>query len=154
MVATAGLALLGRFFFMYPYRTLTLHRENFVPMFGFIGLSLIIGHLAAARKRAEDHERAERRRFQATVTSIGEAVIATDARGKVTFLNRVAEGLTGWDLPEAAGKRLEEVFVVVNGLTRGPITSPVKAVLETGRTQGLANHTILIARDGCGTAHR
>src|SRR3954451_14315633 len=57
LVATAGLALLGRFFFMYPYRTLTLHRDNLVPMFGFIGLSVVIGHLAAARKRAEDHER-------------------------------------------------------------------------------------------------
>ena len=133
---------------MTPYRSLSLSRDNLVLILVFIGVSLFIGYLTAARRHAEDHERAERRRFQATVSSIGDAVIATDAQGRVTFLNGVAEELIGWDLSEAEGRRLEDVFNIVNEETREPTTNPVQKVLETGRIQGLANHTVLISRDG------
>jgi PAS domain S-box-containing protein len=147
-VATMGLALFGRYFFVRPYHTLSMSRENLVVAAVFIGVSLFIGYLAAARWRAMNFERAERRRFQATVSSIGDGLIATDAAGRVTFLNGVAEGLTGWALAEANGRRLEEVFVIVNEGTREPTQNPVAMVMETGKAQGLVNQSLLIARDG------
>ena len=146
--ATVGAALLGRYFFLRPYRSLSLGPENAVVEIVFVGVSLFIGYLAASRRGAKDFERAERKRFQATVASIGDGVIATDSEGNVTFLNGVAEGLTGWKLSEAKGRRLEDIFAIVNEATREPTPNPVAKVMETGRVQGLANHTILIARDG------
>ncbi len=148
LVATAVTAILGQYFFIEPYGSFTIGADGLVPILVFLAVSLFMGLLASDRRRAEGHERAERTRFQATVTSIGDAVIATDAAGRVTFMNGVAEELTGWSAPEAEGRRLEEVFVIVNAETRKPAPSPVKNVLGTGRIQGLANHTVLIARDG------
>ncbi len=83
-----------------------------------------------------------------TLRSIGDGVIATDAVGAVTLMNSVAEALTGWTEAEARGRKLEEVFRIVNEHTRATVTSPVQKVLETGAIVGLANHTVLIAKDG------
>ena len=148
IVATTLIAVIGRYFFIEPYGSFTLGRNALIPTLVFIGVSLFISFLASVRRRAEAFERGERRRFQATVTSMGDAIIATDASGRVTFMNGVAEELIGWKLLEADGRRLEEVFVIINEKTRQATPNPVKKVLETGRIQGLANHTILIAKDG------
>jgi PAS domain S-box-containing protein len=83
-----------------------------------------------------------------TLNSIGDAVIATDANGNVSLLNGVAESLTGWTQTEAAGKPLEQVFVIRNASTGMEAENPVSRVLREGRIVGLANHTRLIARDG------
>jgi PAS domain S-box-containing protein len=83
-----------------------------------------------------------------TLDSIGDGVIATDAEGRLTLLNPVAEELTGWTQAEAAGRTVDEVFNIINQHTRLPATIPVMAALEHGTVQGLANHTMLIARDG------
>jgi PAS domain S-box-containing protein len=83
-----------------------------------------------------------------TFFSIGDAVITTDAKGNVTFLNPVAEALTGWSGTDAMGKALPLVFHIVNEHTRAILDSPVDKVLLEGRTVGLANHTILLAKDG------
>jgi PAS domain S-box-containing protein len=83
-----------------------------------------------------------------TPRSIGDGVISTDAQGRVTLLNPVAETLTGWQSAEASGQPLRSVFVIVNETTRQQVEDPVAKVLETGRVVGLANHTVLIARDG------
>ncbi len=83
-----------------------------------------------------------------TVRSIGDAVIATDAHGSITLMNAVAESLTGWQEAQARGRPLPEVFRIVNEHTRALVRSPVEKVLETGGIVGLANHTVLIARDG------
>ncbi len=83
-----------------------------------------------------------------TLHSIGDAVIATDAEGRVTLLNPLAEQLTGWTLAEAAGHPVEDIFQIINQETRLPSTVPIKATLAHGMIQGLANHTVLIARDG------
>ena len=98
--------------------------------------------------QAENAERAERQRFQTTLASIGDAVIVTDATGHVTFINAVASSLTGWQEDEASGKHLGEVFCIVNEYTRATVESPVTRVLREGTVAGLANHTILLARDG------
>ncbi|MDI6748177.1 MAG: PAS domain S-box protein, partial [Rhodocyclaceae bacterium] len=87
-------------------------------------------------------------RFGITLNSIGDAVIATDAAGNVEFLNPIAASLTGWSFDDARGRPLEEIFVIVNEETRQPAESPVRRVLRDGKIVGLANHTLLIARDG------
>ena len=79
--------------------------------------------------------------------SIGDAVIATDINGHVTFMNPVAEATTGWKEKEAQGKPLIEVFNIINEKTRKPCENPVDKVLASGMTVGLANHTALISRD-------
>ncbi|HEU4438068.1 MAG TPA: CHASE3 domain-containing protein [Methylomirabilota bacterium] len=101
----------------------------------------------AMRQRAADVMHAERERFRTTLTSIGDAVIVTDARGLITLLNPVARALTRWS-GEAIGRPLEEVFRIVNEATREPAENPVAKVIRHGRVVGLANHTVLIARDG------
>jgi PAS domain S-box-containing protein len=80
--------------------------------------------------------------------NIGNAVIATDAQGLITFINRVAVKLTGWNEEEAQGKPCQDVFHIVNEKTRLATESPVTKVLRDGVISGLANHTILIARNG------
>jgi two-component system, cell cycle sensor histidine kinase and response regulator CckA len=86
--------------------------------------------------------------LKTTLRSIGDAVITTDEKGRVSFLNPVAEALTGWDLPSALGKPIVEVFHIINEHTRERADSPVDIVLAKGIVVGLANHTALVARDG------
>jgi len=83
-----------------------------------------------------------------TLHSIGDAVIATDAMGRVTRLNATAQRLTGWPLDDAVGLSLTEVFHIVNAETKEKVPNPVELVMAQGRVVGLANHTVLIARDG------
>ncbi len=85
-------------------------------------------------------------RLAVTLTSIGDAVIATDHAGAVTLLNPLAERLTGWTLEEAKGRRIEEVFHIINQETRKLSPTPVMTTLKDGTIQGLANHTVLVAR--------
>ena len=95
------------------------------------------------RKQREAHER-----FETILYSIGDAVIATDDQACVRQMNPVAEHLTGWKEADASGKPLEEVFHIVNEETRQTVENPVWRVLREGQVVGLANHTVLIARDG------
>ena len=83
-----------------------------------------------------------------TLDSIGDAVLATDATGRITRMNPAAEQLTGWKMTEAIGLPIEQVFLIINEQTREPAAIPVEAVLATGRRQMLANHTALITRSG------
>ncbi len=82
-----------------------------------------------------------------TLRSVGDAVISTDATGAIQFMNTVAESLTGWPEQHAQKRPLVEVFRIVNEQTREPVESPVAKVLREGTIVGLANHTVLIARD-------
>lgn len=83
-----------------------------------------------------------------TLKSIGDGVIATDWQGCVKFMNPVAERMTGWTHVEAMSKHLEEVFHIINEHTREKCENPAQKVIETGQIIGLANHTLLISRDG------
>ena len=100
------------------------------------------------RMRAEERLHRHREWLRVTLASIGDAVIAADTEGRVTFLNGVAEALTGWGDGEAVGRPLGEVFRIVNERTRREVESPAARALKEGRVVGLANHTVLIARDG------
>jgi len=100
------------------------------------------------RKRLEEARHRSEQNLAVTLDSIGDAVLATDTEGLVTRLNPVAEKLVGWTQAEALGRPVAEVFRIVNEETRESSVIPVDQVLATGKIHGLANHTILIARDG------
>jgi PAS domain S-box-containing protein len=100
------------------------------------------------RRRAEEALRKSEEDLRITLDSIGDGVIATDSAGKIVRMNPVAEALTGWRAADARGLGLSEVFRIVNELTREMVESPVDRVLREGAVVGLANHTVLVARDG------
>lgn len=95
----------------------------------------------AALRRAEV-------RHRITLMSVGDAILSTDTEGRVELLNPIAEALTGWTQEEACGKPLAEVFRICNEETRRPVEDPMAKVLREGMVVGLANHTLLMARDG------
>ena len=90
----------------------------------------------------------EKEQLSITLQSIGDAVITTDNQGNVVFMNKVCEELTGWKNKEAVGKPLAEVFNIINQITRKTCDNPAELVLKSGKIIGLANHTVLIAKDG------
>lgn len=117
----------------------------------FVALTEKIKELSSEiirRRRAELDVRRQRELLHVTLSSIGDAVIATDPGGYVTFMNHVAAQLTGWEPSEAAGRHVADVFRIVREDTRERVESPVARVLELGQVVGLANHTLLISRDG------
>ena len=101
-----------------------------------------------AREAAEAALRASEQDLDTTLHSIGDAVMTTDTAGHITRMNPVAEQLTGWQWGDARGRLVQEVFNIVNETTRRPAVIPVNEVLRTGKIHGLANHTVLISRDG------
>ena len=104
--------------------------------------------ILVSRRRAEDALRQQSEWLRTTLASIGDAVITTDADGRVTFMNGVAQALTGWLQADALGHLLPEVFQIVHEDTRAPVDDPAMRALQTGSTIRLANHTILLARTG------
>jgi len=109
--------------------------------------SIVRHHVQAVEQSAVEIHR-QRELLQATLISIGDGVIATDERSNVILVNAVAQRLTGWHESDALGKPLKEIFKIVNEETRLPVDSPAERALREGRIVGLANHTILIAKDG------
>ena len=121
-----------------------------------------VGLIGQRHRQAQAHEQEinqqlEQREFETrrqkellavTLASIGDGVIVTDDQGQVTFINGEAERLTGWKCADAAGQPLPRVFAIINEQTRQPVESPAEKVLRLGTVVGLANHTILLSRDG------
>ena len=110
-----------------------------------IALLALLGFIV---RRDTAKVRASEEQLATTLRSIGDAVIATDARGLVTLMNPVAESVTGWPAVDARGASLDAVFRIINEETRNTVESPVAKVLREGGIVGLANHTLLIRRDG------
>jgi PAS domain S-box-containing protein len=104
--------------------------------------------MEAERQQANLALRESEEKLSVTLNSIGDAVIATDAAARVTLMNPVAEHLTGWTRAQAAGRPIDEVFCIINQESRQRVAAPVMETLAHGTIQGLANHTIVIARDG------
>lgn len=100
------------------------------------------------RHRVEEALQASEEQLRITLASIGDGVVATDAQRRVTQLNKVAETLTGWTSGEAKGKPVAEVLVLLNEQTRAPLPDPVEETIVTGRVAHMANHALLVARDG------
>jgi len=113
-----------------------------------VGFSLLLANHLRSRDRNERTIVEQRERLRTTLASIGDAVITTDGHGRVVNLNPVAEELTGWSAADAEGKPLDVVFDIVNEETRVRVASPVERALRDGTVVGLANHTILVRKDG------
>ncbi|MCL5036527.1 MAG: PAS domain S-box protein [Chloroflexi bacterium] len=120
------------------------YRDEKGNIIGILGFALDI----TKQRQAEESMRESWEWLSTTLRSIGDAVIATDTDAKVTFMNPVAESLTGWKQRDAAGKPLEKVFNIINEKTGKPVESPVDTVIREGVIIGLANHTVLISKDG------
>ena len=130
--------------FVWTHVTTVLQRDVAGAPLYFLTHILDINEQVGAREALRAHDE----RLRTTLRSIGEAVISTDQLGRVEYVNPVAAALTGWSEAEAAGRPLAEVFRIVSEDTHEPIADPVARVLRDGVTVGLANHSLLIARDG------
>ncbi|MBV9009919.1 MAG: CHASE3 domain-containing protein [Verrucomicrobia bacterium] len=115
-----------------------------VLLWGF----LRIRRALVERDAAVLQEQHQRGLLSTTLASIGDCVIVTNAKGAITFMNGVAESLTGWPLAEARHRPVKDVFRIVNEQTREPVDDPVEKVIRHGVIVGLANHTLLVRRDG------
>lgn len=168
---TAGLSIATTiYFFIPPYRQLWISSPvDAVKMGSFLVLGAVLTFLCELlrlaksrilerqrkleqeideRHRAELAERVKAEELRVTLASIAEAVITTDAAGRITYLNRLAETLTGWSLGTAYGQPLENVFRIIDEQSRAVIPNPATRVLKNGNSVGFANHTLLISRDG------
>ena len=123
-------------------------RDESGTVIQWFGTNTEIDELQRTRRSLEESERLARRVLQ----SIGDAVIVTDAEMRITQMNPVAETLTGWTMEEARGLPLSDVFRIVNETTRSTVESPAEQVKRKGTVVGLANHTVLLAKDGVETA--
>jgi PAS domain S-box-containing protein len=121
---------------------------TFLAAIGLLLLAYYILREINLREKYSHEMRTREEWFRVTLTSIGDAVIATDQSGNVTFLNHVAEFLTGIASAEAMGKKILQVFPIFNETTLAPVENPVAKVIEHGRSVGLANHTVLRKPDG------
>ena len=132
----------------------TLQRSTVTEPFGYLlkpfedsQLRTVI-EMALYKHAAERKLRESERRYAITLSSIGDAVIATDEHLAITFMNPAAETLTGWSHADAIGRPLGDVFHILNVRTRAVVENPAAKVLRLGTVVGLANHTVLVARDG------
>jgi diguanylate cyclase (GGDEF)-like protein/PAS domain S-box-containing protein len=107
---------------------------------------------AIERKAVEDALFVEKERAQVTLNSIGDAVLCTDISGNITYLNLVAETMTGWSRAEAIGQPLAQVFQIIDGATRQPARDPMEMAVEQNKTVGLTVDCVLIRRDGLESA--
>ena len=146
---TTGLTVVAASYFSQPpFYAIKLDPLDIVRLMAFSLVALLISSLSEMRRRAVQAAHMQREQLQVMLASIGDAVIATDATGQITFINPVAAQLTGWSLAEAQGQPLSAVFQIINATTRQTVESPVSNVLRAGVIVGLANHTLLLARDG------
>ncbi|MGC9216272.1 putative bifunctional diguanylate cyclase/phosphodiesterase [Acidithiobacillus sp.] len=116
--------------------------------FGYGYLRRVGREREGERQRAEQTLWEEKERAEVTLHSIGDAVITTDTEGRVTDMNVVAEALMGYARTEVVGRPLEDVFRIVQEDSHAPVANPVRRVLEEGKVVGLANHTVLLTKDG------
>jgi PAS domain S-box-containing protein len=125
--------------------TATTNLVGFIAYLFTCTLIIIVGEAA---RRAQRLATESREVLRVTLGSIGDAVITTDTQGYITYINEVAESLTGWSHTDALGQPLERVFRVLNEDTREPVENPATKVLRSGVIAGLANHTVLVKKDG------
>ncbi len=148
---------LGTWFFIMPPR----YSFEFDTNLGAVSFGIYLFTIACAsittllatrgrelERRAQTAAAQQREALRVTIASIGDAVITTDGNSKIEFLNDVAVHLTGWSREDAIGRLLTEVFRIVSEDTREPVENPVEKAIKLGRIVGLANHTVLLGRDG------
>ena len=127
---------------------ISIYLASFVAAIGLCFLAYYISKAMALRDTYARQLEEREEWFRSTLTSLGDAVIATDGKGNVTFLNSMAEKLMGATLSIIRGKYIEDVFPIFNEATLEPVENPIKKVMENGSIIGLANHTVLLNTDG------
>ena len=149
LLATALSAAVTTSLFLIPrIEAVGLKPAHVVGILIFAGTGWLISAGADALRRTRESHRLEAERLRTTLLSIGDGVVVTDPAGRIVSLNAVAERLTGWSSDAARGRALDEIFRIVDEDTRQPVDNPALRALREGAVVGLANHTILIARDG------
>ncbi|HEX6942347.1 MAG TPA: PAS domain S-box protein [Gemmatimonadaceae bacterium] len=146
-------ALLGyvacSWLFIEPRASLVLtNPETIVGLAVYLLTCVVIIALGERMRGAQRRASEGSELLRVTLRSIGDAVVTTDMTGRINYLNEVAESLTGWNHADAVGKPLESVFRIVNESTGEPVENPAARALREGIVVGLANHTLLIRRDG------
>jgi PAS domain S-box-containing protein len=136
------------YLFIAPRGAFAFDAESLVGLTAYLFTSALIIAIGEAMRRAQARASARGEVLRVTLGSIGDAVITTDIEGRVTYLNRVAESLTGWSHQDALEQPLAEVFRIINEDTRRPVESPATRALRQGIVVGLANHTLLVGKDG------
>ena len=121
---------------------------NLVGLIAYLFTCSLIIIFGEAARVAKTRITEQREVFRVTLRSIGDAVLTTDTEGRITYINEVAQSLTGWSYTDALGQPLERVFHIINEVTLKPVESPATRALREGIVVGLANHTVLIKKDG------
>jgi PAS domain S-box-containing protein len=149
LVTTLLGAFAADYYWIVPYRSFWVSQPaDIVGLLVFTAVSTFISALNEAWRRMAVSLAREEERLRVTFASIGDAVIATDENGAVARMNGVAQTLTGWSESDATGRPLEDVFVIINEQTRAAAENSIRTVLRDGIVMDLANHTVLVARDG------
>ena len=149
LMALVSGAVAAAFFLIQPRYSFAIDQSEFqvgIVLYGVVGFASIALFESLRKAHRQAAEQAER--LRTTLASIGDAFVATDLDGRVTNMNAVAEELTGWTTGEAMGQPLDAVFRIVNETSRRTVENPVTRALREGVIVGLANHTVLIAKDG------
>jgi len=147
-VAT-GVAAASTAYFMSPAHNFLIVQQHDLLQWAFLIVNgVLVSVLSELLHKTQQQAEASRQLQAVTLASIGDAVISTDSRSRITFLNPEAEQLTGWTSQQAVGQPLTAVFRIINEQTREPAEDPAQKVLASGEVVGLANHTVLLARDG------
>jgi PAS domain S-box-containing protein len=136
------------YLFIQPRGTLRFGTADAVGLVAYIFTCALIVAIGEAMRYAQAAANTRGELLRVTLGSIGDAVISTDMHGRVTYLNPVAESLTGWTQQDALGKPLEAVFRIIKEETRDTVESPATRALRDGIVVGLANHTLLVTKDG------
>jgi PAS domain S-box-containing protein len=151
MGLVSAIALWGTIRGFSPFGGQTLN-ESLLALQAFLSVvavtTLVLAAVVAERRKSDAVAQEQREWLAVTLSSIGDAVITTDTQSRVTFMNPVAAAVTGWPEAEALGKDITEVFQIINEHTRQVVENPIVKVLRAGTVVGLANHTLLIAKDG------
>jgi PAS domain S-box-containing protein len=148
LVELAGSALLANVFFLVPQCRFSFSNQALLSGALYLVSGSVVVYAGQAHRRSAKALQEQKDWIHTTLTSIGDAVIATDADGLITLMNVVAEKLTGWSLNEARGKPLAEVFRIFNQDTRQTVENPMEKVRRLNQVVGLANHTILVGKSG------
>jgi PAS domain S-box-containing protein len=148
LLAIALSALAADYFFLHPQFTFSLSLQDLFALGLFMLVSTFLTALNVSVRKGHQQAREHEEWLSTTLRSIGDGVIATDAAGRIVFLNPVAEALTQWSQREARGRPLNEVFHIIGEHAREERESPVAKVLREGKIVGLANSTLLIRKDG------
>lgn len=148
LFATAIIAVLVDVLVLPPKGLGIAARIDVLRWITLIAIGALISAMSEALHRSRRRLLVEQSLLSVTLASIGDAVITTDQRGFITFLNGIAENLTGWRSADAVGRPLTDVLKLFDIRTRQPLEDPVTKVLRTGIATGLANHALLIGKDG------